>query len=94
MSQIDAFDRWIIQQDARAEEIAEGMKVAIVSAIQEIMLERGLNRAQLARRMGVSPENVGWIIHHRNITIQTIARAAAALDAEVTITFKLRRVLP
>jgi plasmid maintenance system antidote protein VapI len=50
------------------------------------MRERGLSRADLAARMGVSPGRVSQILGGgENLTLRTLAALAAALDARFDV---------
>ena len=65
------------------------MLVLVTQLINEInwhMRERGLTRAELAERMGVSPGRVSQILGGgENLTLRTLAALSAALDARLDI---------
>jgi transcriptional regulator with XRE-family HTH domain len=72
-------------QRATDSQIADEMLALITQLTNEIswhMRERGLTRADLAARMGVSPGRVSQILGGgENLTLRTLAALAAALDA-------------
>ncbi|GEM_PF-770150 len=73
--------------DARAVQAAIdeqflGLVTQLTNEITWHMRERGLTRADLAARMGVSPGRVSQILGGgENLTLRTLAALAAALDA-------------
>ena len=77
--------------DHRATEtqIEDEMLALITQLTNEInwyMRERGLTRADLAARMGVSPGRVSQILGGgENLTLRTLAAMSAALDARFDI---------
>jgi transcriptional regulator with XRE-family HTH domain len=77
--------------DHRATEtqIDHEMLVLVTQLINEInwhMRERGLTRAELAERMGVSPGRVSQILGGgENLTLRTLAALSTALDARLDV---------
>lgn len=77
--------------DHRAVEtqIDDEMLALLTQVINEInwyMRERGLTRAELAERMGVSPGRVSQILGGgENLTLRTLAALSTALDARFEI---------
>ncbi len=62
-------------------------KLLIVERILERMKALGLNRTQLAAKMEVSPARVTTMMDGtNNFTIETLMRAADAVDAELELT--------
>jgi transcriptional regulator with XRE-family HTH domain len=58
----------------------------LTNAINWYMRERGLSRADLAARMGVSPGRVSQILGGgENLTLRTLAALSTALDARFDI---------
>ena len=52
-----------------------------------ILVEKQISKAELARRMNVSPAYISRIFNQgANFTLDTMARLSAALEAEVTLT--------
>lgn len=76
-------------QRAAADRIDEemyGLVTQVSNEITWLMTERGLTRADLAARMGVSPGRVSQILGGgENLTLRTLAALAAALDARFDI---------
>lgn len=63
-------------------------EVLLVSAsnfIAELLEEKGMTRAELARRIGKSKAFVTQILGGRNITLRTLADLAWALDTRIRI---------
>jgi transcriptional regulator with XRE-family HTH domain len=76
-------------QRATDSQIDEEMLALVTQLTNEInwhMRERGLSRADLAARMGVSPGRVSQILGGgENLTLRTLAALATALDARFDI---------
>jgi transcriptional regulator with XRE-family HTH domain len=76
-------------QRATDSQIDEEMLALVTQLTNEInwhMRERGLTRADLAARMGVSPGRVSQILGGgENLTLRTLAALATALDARFDI---------
>jgi transcriptional regulator with XRE-family HTH domain len=61
-------------------------KLLIVERILERMKALGLNRSQLAAKMAVSPARITTMMDGtNNFTIETLMRAADAVDAELEL---------
>src|SRR6266702_7251177 len=68
--------------EAKIDEELHGLVTQLTNEITWHMRERGLTRADLAARMGVSPGRVSQILGGgENLTLRTLAMLAAALDA-------------
>jgi transcriptional regulator with XRE-family HTH domain len=80
-----------VSPDQRATEaqIDEEQLILVTQLTNEInwyMRERGLTRADLAARMGVSPGRVSQILGGgENLTLRTLAALSTALDARLDI---------
>ena len=76
-------------QKATDSQIDEEMLALVTQLTNEInwhMRERGLTRADLAARMGVSPGRVSQILGGgENLTLRTLAALSTALDARFDI---------
>src|SRR5271157_6450974 len=76
-------------QRAADAQIDEEMLALVTQLTDEInwhMRERGLTRADLAARMGVSPGRVSQILGGgENLTLRTLAALSTALDAHFEI---------
>jgi transcriptional regulator with XRE-family HTH domain len=49
------------------------------------MLEKGLNKKQLAEKMGVSPAYITKIFSGENISLKTVAKILSALEVDAGI---------
>ena len=68
--------------EARVDEEMHGLVTQLTNEITFHMRERGITRADLAARMGVSPGRVSQILGGgENLTLRTLAALASALDA-------------
>jgi transcriptional regulator with XRE-family HTH domain len=68
--------------EARADEEMHRLVTQLTNEITFHMRERGLSRAELAARMGVSPGRISQILGGgENLTLRTLAALATALDA-------------
>jgi len=68
--------------EARIEEEMYGLITQLTNEITWHMRERGITRADLAARMGVSPGRVSQILGGgENLTLRTLAALSTALDA-------------
>ncbi|MGH3181742.1 MAG: helix-turn-helix domain-containing protein [Streptosporangiaceae bacterium] len=66
----------------KIDEEMHGLVTQLTNEITWHMRERGLTRADLAARMGVSPGRVSQILGGgENLTLRTLAALATALDA-------------
>jgi transcriptional regulator with XRE-family HTH domain len=60
------------------------MSVAIANRIYEILEARGMTQKDLARKLGKSETEVSrWLSGTHNLTMATICKISAALDADV-----------
>jgi transcriptional regulator with XRE-family HTH domain len=68
--------------EARVDEELSLLITQLMNEINWHMRERGLTRADLASRMGVSPGRISQVLSGgENLTLRTLASLAAALDA-------------
>src|ERR1700678_2296240 len=83
-------------QRATDSQIDEEMLALVTQLTNEInwhMRERGLSRADLAARMGVSPGRVSQILGGgENLTLRTLAALSTALDARFGIELSALKV--
>jgi transcriptional regulator with XRE-family HTH domain len=83
-------DAWYEEQKARFEKDpeywVEEMRFAFSDEVGRMMEERGVTRAELARRLNSSPAYVTRLFHAMfNPTLLTLAKVAVALDARVAL---------
>jgi plasmid maintenance system antidote protein VapI len=72
--------------DAQIDEEMLALVTQLTNEVNWHMRERGLTRADLAARMGVSPGRVSQILGGgENLTLRTLAALSAALDARFDI---------
>jgi len=65
--------------------IFEGLLFDLACELKKIMVEKGITKKELAKRLGVSPAYITKILGGSNITLRTVARILAALEADVSI---------
>ena len=63
--------------------LAENLSIAIIENALQVMKQKGISRADLARQMGVPKSQISRIFNAPpNLTLQTIARIAVALGVD------------
>src|SRR5271154_6144778 len=73
-------------EQTRIDEEMYGLVTQLTNEINWLMRERGLTRADLAARMGVSPGRVSQILGGgENLTLRTLAALSTALDARFDV---------
>ena len=82
--------KWYEELEARLDKDpeywVEAMRFDIVEEVERIMEERGITRAELARRLDASPAYVTQLLRALfNPTLLTLAKVALALDAGVSV---------
>ncbi len=83
-------DKWFREMKARHEKDpkywVEAMRFDFGEEVGRMMEERGVTRAELARRLGSSPAYVTRLFRAMfNPTLLTLAKVAVALDARVSL---------
>ena len=64
--------------------------MALSNRIRILLIKRGnISEAELARRLGVSPQNLNNKMKRDNFTEKDLNEIANALDCTFTVTFKL-----
>lgn len=80
------YDRLERELDKDPEYWVEEMRFAFSDEVGRMMEERGVTRAELARRLNSSPAYVTRLFHAMfNPTLLTLAKVAVALDAKVAL---------
>lgn len=75
-------------EDRDPERAAGQLAIEVVEEIVRLMEQRGMTRDSLAAAMGVSPSFVSRMLNATPaMTLQTVARCAAALGARAKLTF-------
>jgi transcriptional regulator with XRE-family HTH domain len=81
-------------QEAIEARVDEELSLLVTQLMNEInwhMRERGLTRADLASRMGVSPGRISQVLSGgENLTLRTIASLATALDVRFEMDLRQR----
>jgi transcriptional regulator with XRE-family HTH domain len=81
-------------QEAIEARVDEELSLLVTQLMNEInwhMRERGLTRADLASRMGVSPGRISQVLSGgENLTLRTLASLATALDARFDMDLRPR----
>ncbi|WP_029523418.1 helix-turn-helix transcriptional regulator [Persephonella sp. KM09-Lau-8] len=62
-----------------------GLMLDLSYYLKQLMLEKGLNKKQLAERMGVSPAYITKIFSGQNISLKTVAKILSALEVDAGI---------
>ena len=74
-----------VDLESDPEFVAEFLKMQFVEDIYKTMHEKGINRNQLAAKLGKSRQYVGRILNENaNFTLETLAEFACALDMHVS----------
>lgn len=69
--------------------LAEGLAIGIIENSLQVMKQKGISRADLAREMGVPKSQISRIFNAPpNLTLLTIARIAVALGVDVQALLK------
>src|SRR5215831_2310605 len=77
--------------EARVDEELSLLVTQLMNEINWHMRERGLTRADLASRMGVSPGRISQVLSGgENLTLRTLASIATALDARFEMDLRPR----
>jgi len=74
----------MIDFESDPEFVAGFLKMQFVEDIYEVMHTKGINRNQLAKKLGKSRQYVGRVLNENaNFTLETLAEIACALDMHV-----------
>jgi transcriptional regulator with XRE-family HTH domain len=69
--------------------LAEQLKVGFLAGLTQRMEEQGVNKSELARRTGTTPAYITKIFSGpTNVSAQTMAKLAFALNAKVKVDFE------
>jgi transcriptional regulator with XRE-family HTH domain len=78
----------LFAETSSVESEAEYKKLMIMEEILRLMKEQGVNRSELATRMGVNPSRITAMMSGaNNFTIETLVRSGRALGAELHLHF-------
>ena len=89
MKPTQTIDEWIQESEENKKAFfREEFILDVTEAVCEHMEEHGINRAQLAERLGKSKSMVSQLLNgYRNMTLGTLADIAYALDLKVKVRF-------
>ena len=73
---------WIEESKKDYEYVYERLKDHLAVQLKALMKKKGINKKELAQRMGVSPSYVTKIFSSENISLKTIAKVLVALEEE------------
>ena len=81
-------DEWLREEGLYEDATAVAIKRRVVWQIAQAMKAQGLSKVQLARRMGTSRSALDRLLDPDNdsVTLRTLARVAAVLEAELRVT--------
>ena len=84
---------WLEEYKHDPDYIYEALCLDASYYLKELMLEKGLNKKQLAEKMGVSPAYITKIFSGENISLKTIAKVLSALEVDGKLVIKNKRKL-
>ena len=73
---------WIEESKKDYEYVYERLKDHLAVQLKALTKKKGINKKELAKRMGVSPSYVTKIFSSENISLKTIAKVLVALEVE------------
>ena len=76
---------WLEEYKYNEEYIYYGLMLDLCYYLKQFMLEKGLNKKQLAQKMGVSPAYITKIFSGENISLKTVAKILSALEVDAGI---------
>jgi antitoxin HicB len=81
------FDDWLKEEGIYEEVTTAAMKRVLAWQIEQAMLEGGLSKSAMARRMATSRPQLDRLLdpENGNVTLDTIAKAAAAVGRKVRL---------
>jgi predicted XRE-type DNA-binding protein len=82
-----SFDDWLKEENIYEEVSAAAIKRVLARQIEHAMTEKGLSKAEVARRMPTSRAAPDRFLDARNgsVTLSTLYRAAAAVGRQVRL---------
>ena len=76
---------WLEEYKYDEEKIYYGLMLDLSYYLKQLMLEKGLNKKQLAQKMGVSPAYITKIFSGENISLKTVVKILSALEVDAGI---------
>ena len=85
-----SFDRFLKDQGMYEEVQAAAVKRAVAEAIEDGMLQSGLSKQAMAKRMRTSRSQLDRVLDpaYTAVQLDSVVRAAAAIGRELRISFK------
>nr|MCY2673523.1 helix-turn-helix transcriptional regulator [Bacteroides fragilis] len=65
--------------------------VYIGEVIKQVMAERQVTKAELARRLGVRPQSVDYLLTRKSIDTDTLYSLSLALDYDFAVLYSIKR---
>ena len=66
--------------------------VYIGEVIKQVMAERQVTKAELARRLGVRPQSVDYLLTRKSIDTDTLYSLSLALDYDFAVLYSIKNV--
>ncbi|HTW90577.1 MAG TPA: helix-turn-helix transcriptional regulator [bacterium] len=89
---LERYREWSRQAEDDPRLLAEEMKLAFADGLVRLLEARGVKRTELAEKLGTNRGYVTRILNTEyNLSIETMAKIALALDARVTLNLQPRR---
>lgn len=88
----DFLERWATDSDENAKLVAQELLITeVTEAIWEAMEEVGINKTELANRMGATKGYISQVLSgSRNMTLRTLSNICCALGQKPTITVEMK----
>lgn len=67
--------------------------VYIGEVIKQVMAERQVTKAELARRLGVRPQSVDYLLTRKSIDTDTLYSLSLALDYDFAVLYSIKKEL-
>ena len=69
----------------------EKSSIYIGEIIKSIMTDRGVTKAELARRLNVKPQSVDYLLTRKSIDTDTLYNVSLALDYDFALLYSIRK---
>lgn len=82
-----SFDSWLREEGLYEEVSANAIKRVVARQVEAAMLEKGLSKAEMARRMHTSRAALDRLLNPDNdaVTLNTLQKAAAVVGREIRL---------
>lgn len=68
----------------------EKSKIYIGEEIKKVMSERHVTKAELARRLGIRPQSVDYLLTRKSVDTDTLYNVSKVLDYDFAMLFSIR----